>query len=309
MAAIPLLMGAPVAGVAAFQPAPVAAAATAAASGPGAVGAFGDASPYGGPGAGTVKPVVAMAATPDGRGYWLAGADGGVFSFGDASFHGSAADYRLARPVTAMAATPDGRGYWLAAADGGVFSFGDASFHGSAAGYRLARPVTAMTPTPDGAGYWLAAADGGVFSFGDASFYGSLSPEPSNVAAVAMASTPSGDGYWLATADPPAQPASSSTVQASSGPSGTAMGTFEVTCYDNQGRTASGAETSTETVAVDPSVIPLGSRIWIQGVGERVAQDTGGAIQGRRLDIWEPTYSDCEAWGVQYRDVWMESAG
>ncbi|HLI53947.1 MAG TPA: 3D domain-containing protein [Acidimicrobiales bacterium] len=267
MAAIPLLMGAPVAGVAALQPAPVAAAATAAASGPGAVGAFGDASPYGGPGAGTVKPVVAMAATPDGRGYWLAGADGGVFSFGDASFHGSAADYRLARPVTAMAATPDG------------------------------------------AGYWLAAADGGVFSFGDASFYGSLSPEPSNVAAVAMASTPSGDGYWLATADPPAQPASSSTVQASSGPSGTAMGTFEVTCYDNQGRTASGAETSTETVAVDPSVIPLGSRIWIQGVGERVAQDTGGAIQGRRLDIWEPTYSDCEAWGVQYRDVWMESAG
>jgi 3D (Asp-Asp-Asp) domain-containing protein len=175
--------------------------------------------------------------------------------------------------------------------------------------------VTAMAATPGGGGYWLAGADGGVFSFGDAAFHGSLSPEPSNVAAVAMASTPSGGGYWLATADPPApaqptsQAASPSTVQASSGPNGSAMGTFEVTCYDNQGRTASGAETSSETVAVDPSVIPLGSRLWIDGVGERVAQDTGGAIQGRRLDIWEPTYADCEAWGVQYRDVWMESRG
>ncbi len=37
------------------------------------------------------KPVVGMAATPDGQGYWLVASDGGVFSFGDAGFHGSAA--------------------------------------------------------------------------------------------------------------------------------------------------------------------------------------------------------------------------
>jgi 3D (Asp-Asp-Asp) domain-containing protein len=85
------------------------------------------------------------------------------------------------------------------------------------------------------------------------------------------------------------------------------MGTFEITCYDLNGRTASGAETSMDTVAVDPSVIPLGTRIYIAGVGYRTAQDTGGAIQGYRLDIWEPTYSDCANWGVQYRSVWRAS--
>lgn len=83
------------------------------------------------------------------------------------------------------------------------------------------------------------------------------------------------------------------------------LGTFVVTCYDLQGRTASGAPASTETVAVDPRVIPLGTRIDIAGVGERVAQDTGGAIKGDRLDIWEPTYAQCAAWGVESRQVWL----
>ena len=119
-----------------------------------------------------------------------------------------------------------------------------------------------------------------------------------------MAATPSGGGYWLATAPvppPPAQP-----VQAASGPSGTDLGVFGVTCYDNSGTTASGAPTSTSTVAVDPSVIPLGTHIWIAGVGERIAQDTGGAIKGHRLDIWEPTYQDCANWGYQNREVWQQ---
>ena len=72
-----------------------------------------------------------MAATPDGGGYWLVGADGGVFSFGDASYHGSLGGRQLGKAIVAMAATPDGRGYWLVAADGGVLAFGDASFLGS----------------------------------------------------------------------------------------------------------------------------------------------------------------------------------
>ncbi len=70
-----------------------------------------------------------MAATPDGRGYWLAAADGGVFAFGDAGFYGAVR--ALHAPIVGMAATPDGRGYWLAAADGGVFAFGDAGFYGA----------------------------------------------------------------------------------------------------------------------------------------------------------------------------------
>ena len=86
---------------------------------------------------------------------------------------------------------------------------------------------------------------------------------------------------------------------------GKLLGTFVVTCYDIQGRTASGASTSPVTVAVDPRVIPLGTQIYIDGVGQRVAQDTGGAIVGKRLDIWEPTYAQCAAWGVETRQVWL----
>src|SRR6185437_9878268 len=106
-----------------------------------------------------------------------------------------------------------------------------------------------------------------------------------------IAASPVAQGYWLATKPAPVAPASppaGSVSAASSSSPGAPLGTFEVTCYDLQGTTASGARTSTNTVAVDPSVIPLGTRIYIQGVGWRTAQDTGGAIKGHRLDIWEP---------------------
>ncbi|MGH9073665.1 MAG: hypothetical protein ACRDZQ_06050, partial [Acidimicrobiales bacterium] len=64
-------------------------------------------------------------------GYWLVARDGGIFSFGDASFYGSTGAIHLAQPIVGMAPTPDGHGYWLVARDGGIFSFGDAPFHGS----------------------------------------------------------------------------------------------------------------------------------------------------------------------------------
>ncbi|MHB1536794.1 MAG: hypothetical protein ACYC1D_19735, partial [Acidimicrobiales bacterium] len=63
-------------------------------------------------------PVVGMAATADGQGYWLAASDGGVFAFGDAAFDGSMGNQTLNAPVVAMAAAPGG-GYWLVASDGG----------------------------------------------------------------------------------------------------------------------------------------------------------------------------------------------
>jgi hypothetical protein len=146
-------------------------------------------------------PIVGMAPTPDGGGYWLVGSDGGVFAFGDARFYGSAGGIRLKQPIVGMAPTPDGGGYWLVAKDGGVFSFGDARFYGSTGGIRLKQPIVGMAPTPDGGGYSLVAKDGGVFSFGDAHFYGSMGGLRLNQPIVGMAPTPDGGGYWLVGSD------------------------------------------------------------------------------------------------------------
>ncbi len=55
-------------------------------------------------------------------GYWLAGSDGGVFSYGDARSTGSMGGKHLDAPIVGMASTPDGRGYWLVASDGGIFA-------------------------------------------------------------------------------------------------------------------------------------------------------------------------------------------
>ena len=186
------------------------------------------------------SPVVAMAATPTGLGYWLAAADGGVFAYGDAAFLGSMGAVPLRRPVVAIVATATGRGYWLVASDGGIFSFGDAVFAGSTGGLALNQPVVGgavarggylvvardggvfafgapflgsagaiplrspvvgMAATPTGLGYWLMAADGGIFAYGDALFAGSMGGVPLNRPVVGMAATPSGRGYWLAAAD------------------------------------------------------------------------------------------------------------
>ncbi len=70
--------------------------------------------------------------------------DGGIFSFGDASFHGSTGNIHLNRPIVGMAASADGGGYWLVASDGGVFSFGDAPYEGSMASVALTAPVMAV---------------------------------------------------------------------------------------------------------------------------------------------------------------------
>jgi hypothetical protein len=115
-----------------------------------------------------------MAPTPDGKGYWLVAADGGIFSFGSAKFYGSMGGQHLNAPVVGMATAPDGKGYWLVAADGGIFSFGSAQFYGSMAAYHLAAPMVSIAARPGGGGYWTAAQDGGLFSFGNASYYGNI---------------------------------------------------------------------------------------------------------------------------------------
>jgi hypothetical protein len=133
--------------------------------------------------------------------YWLVASDGGVFSFGGATFYGSTGGMHLNKPIVGIAATPTSHGYWLVASDGGVFTFGDAGFHGSTGAIVLNKPVVGMAATADGRGYWLVASDGGVFAFGDAPFYGSMGGRPLNQPIVGMAATPDGRGYWLVAAD------------------------------------------------------------------------------------------------------------
>ena len=101
-----------------------------------------------------------MAATPDGRGYWLVASDGGIFSYGDAAFYGSTGGIALNKPIVGMAATPDGRGYWLVASDGGIFTYGDAPFYGSTGGTALNQPIVGMAAAPDGraTGWWPPTA-------------------------------------------------------------------------------------------------------------------------------------------------------
>jgi hypothetical protein len=147
------------------------------------------------------RPVVGMAQTHDGGGYWMVASDGGIFAYGDAGYFGSAGDLTLNKPIVGMAATPDGKGYWLVASDGGVFSYGDAGFFGSAGNIHLNEPIVGMAATRDGKGYWLVASDGGIFAYGDAAFYGSTGNIHLNEPVVGMTSTADGKGYWMVASD------------------------------------------------------------------------------------------------------------
>jgi len=140
-------------------------------------------------------------AAPANSSYWMVASDGGIFTFGNAGFDGSAGSLPLNRPVVAMASTASKNGYWMVASDGGIFNYGDAGFHGSMGGKPLNQPIVGMAATPDGGGYWLVASDGGIFSFGDAGFHGSMGGKPLNKPIVGMAATPTGQGYWLVASD------------------------------------------------------------------------------------------------------------
>jgi 3D (Asp-Asp-Asp) domain-containing protein len=68
------------------------------------------------------------------------------------------------------------------------------------------------------------------------------------------------------------------------------------TCYDLPGKTATGMPVGPGVVAVDPSVIPLGSKMYVPGYGNGVAADVGGGIQGATIDLWMPQ-AQCLVWG------------
>jgi 3D (Asp-Asp-Asp) domain-containing protein len=77
------------------------------------------------------------------------------------------------------------------------------------------------------------------------------------------------------------------------------------TCVELGGcnRTASGIWPYEGVVAVDPRIIPLGSMVWIDGLGHFLAADTGSAILGNRIDVYSLSYPRAIQWGVQYRSA------
>jgi hypothetical protein len=83
--------------------------------------------------------IVDIVPTNSGNGFYLIAADGGVFAFGSADFHGSLGSVRLNSPIVDIAPLPSGRGYRMLGADDGIFSFGAASpTVGSAVGLTVA---------------------------------------------------------------------------------------------------------------------------------------------------------------------------
>ncbi|MGD0391175.1 MAG: CAP domain-containing protein [Acidimicrobiales bacterium] len=146
-------------------------------------------------------PVVSMASTPNGGGYWVVRSDGSITTLGDAVNYGSMAGKPLVAPVSHIVSTPDGRGYWMVAGDGGIFSFGDAGFYGSMGGQPLNAPVVDLAPTADGKGYWLVGTDGGIFAFGNARFYGSMGGQHLNQPVVGVAADDATGGYWMVASD------------------------------------------------------------------------------------------------------------
>ncbi len=71
----------------------------------------------------------------------------------------------------------------------------------------------------------------------------------------------------------------------------------DAVAYHLPGRTASGLQVRKGVVAVDPELIPLGTRLFVPGYGNAVAADVGVAIKGRIIDLWMPSTVEARKWG------------
>jgi 3D (Asp-Asp-Asp) domain-containing protein len=71
----------------------------------------------------------------------------------------------------------------------------------------------------------------------------------------------------------------------------------DAVAYHLPGRTALGIKTRKGVVAVDPKLIPLGTKLHVPGYGHAIAADVGTAIKGRIIDLWMPSHAAARAWG------------
>ena len=82
---------------------------------------------------------------------------------------------------------------------------------------------------------------------------------------------------------------------------------YTASCEGCSGITATGINLKTnphaKVISVDPTVIPLGSKVYVEGYGEAIAGDTGGAINGNRIDVFFPSQQDAINFGVKQLKV------
>lgn len=110
--------------------------------------------------------------------------------------------------------------------------------------------------------------------------------------------------HTTAQASTPVQKAATSAPVSSTAKEMTVTATaYTAYCTGCSGTTATGIDLRSnpnqKVIAVDPSVIPLGSRVWVEGYGEAIAGDTGGAIKGNIIDLFMKDKQDALNWGRQ----------
>jgi hypothetical protein len=156
-------------------------------------------------------------------GYWLLGADGAVYAFGDAASLGDASAALAAASMASagtgapavkavdLESTPSGRGYWALDSRGRVHPFGDAGHFGDAGPFGESGPLgesgpfgegpASLSATPSGAGYWIFTNRGRALAFGDARSLGDMTGTTLNGPVLDSVATPSGRGYYMVASD------------------------------------------------------------------------------------------------------------
>ena len=77
-------------------------------------------------------------------------------------------------------------------------------------------------------------------------------------------------------------------------------------CSGSWGRRTSSGATCQEGVTVACAILPAGTRVKIDGYGERIVQDTGAGVRGQHLDVFMESHSECLRHGIKYREVWIK---
>jgi hypothetical protein len=155
-------------------------------------------------------------------GYWMLGAGGTVYHFGDAADFGQPT-LPAGTDAVALEPTPSSAGYWILDSAGVVHPYGNAAPLGNLDRHQLApgEALSSLSATPSGAGYWIfttrgrviafgdagfygdymVASDGGIFAFGDATFHGSMGGKKLNAPVQSLVPDGDGGGYWLVASD------------------------------------------------------------------------------------------------------------